>query len=96
MVPQSAYQVYTVHGCVHDEGVPLLWALLPNKTTASYTELFTAVRNALQTAFGAIGQMRYSLCDFEMAAINAVTDVFPELTIKGCSFHFRQALMRRL
>ena len=40
--------------------------------------------------------MRYLLCDFEIAAINAVTAVFPELTIKGCSFHFRQALMRRL
>ena len=31
-----------------------------------------------------------------MAAINAVTAVFPGLTIKGCSFHFRQALRRRL
>jgi len=96
MAPQSAYQVYTIHGYVHDEGVPLLWALLPNKTTASYTELFTAVRNALLTAFRGIGQTSYLICDFEMAAINAVTAVFPELTIKGCSFHFRQALMRRL
>ena len=74
---QSAYQVYTIRGYVHDDSVPLLWDLLPNKTTASYKELFAAVRNALQTTLGGIGQMRYLLCDFEMAAINAVSFCFP-------------------
>jgi len=28
--------------------------------------------------------------------MNAVNDVFPEVCVKGCSFHFRQALMRRV
>jgi len=34
--------------------------------------------------------------DFELAAINAVNAEFPEVQVKGCSFHFRQAVMRRV
>jgi len=40
--------------------------------------------------------MKYVLTDFERAAINTVKDVFPEVVVKGCGFHFRQTLMRRV
>jgi len=39
---------------------------------------------------------RVFLTDFELAAIDAIQEVFPNDTTKGCTFHFRQALMRRL
>ena len=96
MAPNSAYQVYTIHGFVNGEGVPLVWAILPNKTTDTYKEMFNAVRSALTSTFGDIGSIQYVITDFERAAINAVHDVFPEVTVKGCTFHFRQALMRRI
>ena len=96
MAPNSAYQLYTVHGFVDGEGVPLLWAILPNKTTETYKEMFQALRTALMSTFGDTGDIQYVITDFERAAINAVKEVFPEITIKGCSFHFRQALMRRV
>jgi len=64
MSPNSAYQAYTVHGYSHGEGVPLLWALLPNKTTDTYAEMFEALRMALISKYGNIGAIKYILTDF--------------------------------
>jgi len=96
MCPDTAYQLYTLHGFKDGEALPLVWALLPNKSTQTYKEMFDSIRSALTTTFGDIGSMKYFLTDFEQAAINAVADVFPEVTVKGCSFYYRQALMRRI
>jgi len=67
----------------------LAWALLPNKTKASYVELFTAIRDAFATEFGVVGCDRTYLTDFEKAAIQAISLAFPNSGVKGCSFHFR-------
>jgi len=37
------------------EALPLVWALLLNKTTETYVELFSALRDVLLTTFGNIG-----------------------------------------
>ena len=36
------------------------------------------------------------MVDFEMALLNAVRDLFPNSTLKGCSFHFCQAFYRKV
>ena len=46
MSPDSSYQLYTLHDFGRGEGLPLVWALLPNKTRNTYIELFTAIRDA--------------------------------------------------
>jgi hypothetical protein len=96
MAPDTSYQMYTMHGFYQKESLPLIWALLPNKSRATYEEMLGAVRENLVLKFGTVGAMRYFLTDFELAAIQAVQTVFPETTVKGCSFHFRQAVIRRL
>jgi len=95
MSPDTAYQVYTIHGFCNGEGMALLWALLPNKTTATYVEMFSALRSAMVAEFGEVGKKTF-LVDFELAAINAIQQTNPESIVKGCSFHFRQSLMRRI
>jgi len=55
MSPESAYQLYTMHGFLNGESVPLVWALLPNKSSATYMELFTAARDTLVNYFGTTG-----------------------------------------
>jgi hypothetical protein len=35
-------------------------------------------------------------CDFELAAINAAKTVFPSVSVKGCHFHFCQAIKKRI
>jgi len=97
MAPNSAYQLYTMHGFFNNtESLPLVWALLPNKSRATYNEMLVAIREQLINTFGDIGAIRYFLTDFELAAVQAIQNVFPEATVKGCSFHFRQALLRRV
>ena len=96
MAPDSAYQLYTMHGFFNGESIPLLWALLPGKTNALYREMFSAIRQSMMTEYNSIGAIKYVLTDFEIAAIQAVETIFPEVTVKGCSFHFRQAIIRRI
>ena len=57
MAPDSSYQFYTIHGYLRDEGLPLLFAILPNKTTSTYVELRTALRSGLIEAFGDISSV---------------------------------------
>ena len=93
MCPDSAY-LYTLHSFNCGEAVPLVWAFLPNKP---YEELFRAVYDCLMASYGSIGS-RYTflvvVVDFETAAIKAINHVFTDAVVKGCSFHFRQAVYR--
>jgi len=94
MAPDCAYQLYALHGVLHGEAVPLAWALLPNKTTATYAELFNCLHDAMATEFGDSGNHTF-LVDYEQAAIKALRHVFPQSRVKGCPFHFRQAVYPR-
>ena len=96
MSPDSAYQLYTMHGFLHGESMPLVWALLPSKSSVTYVEMFTAVRDALVNSFGSTGCSRTFLVDFEAAAIKAIQSVFTNSIVKGCCFHYRQALYRKV
>lgn len=96
MAPINSYQLYTIHGLFRGDGMPLVWAILPNKTKATYVELFTVTRDPLLARFGHLGVSRTFLIDFEAASIEAVTETFSDSTVKGCTFHFAQALLRRV
>ena len=45
MVPDSSYQLFILHGYSNGEGMTLAWALLPNKSTAIYVEMFTSIHD---------------------------------------------------
>jgi len=96
MCPDKAYQLYTLHRFKEGEALWLAWTLLRNKTTQTYKDMFGSIRSVLTTTFVDIGCTKYFLTDFEQATINAVADIFPDVTVKVCSFHYRQALMRRI
>ncbi len=36
------------------------------------------------------------LCDFEKGLHNALHSIFPSTTVRGCYFHFKQALLRKM
>lgn len=76
----------------------LIWALLPNKSKSTYLEMFSAIRQAFLERFSHLPPppRRVFLMDFELAAIDAVQEVFPDAVTKGCTFHFRQALNRNI
>ena len=58
--------------------------------------MFSAIRAALVAKYGNTGRQRLFITDFEIVTINAISDVFPEATVNGCTFHFRQALIRHV
>ena len=51
------------------------------------------MRRAIVQKYGDIGQIACFLVDIELAAIDAIRQVLPATTIKGCTFPFRQAIM---
>ena len=70
--------------------LPLTYGLLSEKTQAHYTALFQAIED-----FGPFTPLTIH-CDFESAIHNVVRSVWPQTNVKGCYFHFKQALFSNL
>ncbi len=64
----------------------------------SYERVFRLLRQELDTRFGSIGAVQGGFVhfDFEAAAMNGFSEVFPEVLVKGCLFHFAKAVQRKL
>ena len=80
-----------IHG-IFDGGwhIPLAYGLLPGRTNSLYTALFEALDR-----FGPYNP-KSVLCDYEIGLHNAVTNTWPNATLRGCHFHYTQALWRHL
>ncbi|KAJ8322426.1 hypothetical protein KUTeg_000022 [Tegillarca granosa] len=63
---------------------PLVYAFLPNKTHETYPEEYT------------IESGQHIFFYFERGSQNAATIVCPNVTIKGCLFHYGQCLWRKI
>lgn len=90
-VPHLFAQLYTVHGLKENIAVPLVYVLLPDKTENTYTTMLREIKNLCRTAAPST-----IMVDFEKAASNAVSTVFPETATRGCFFHFCQCLYRKI
>ena len=62
VAPDLFYQVYTNHGVIENAVIPLVYALLPNKTQDTYEKLFGCLEQ-----FG-----KKVVIDFEAAVHNAI------------------------
>uniref|UniRef100_A0A914WSV9 MULE transposase domain-containing protein n=1 Tax=Plectus sambesii TaxID=2011161 RepID=A0A914WSV9_9BILA len=91
-------QVYTIHAR-HPRGetVPALYALMKRKTQTAYRQLFRWLNSALEDN-ELIGALHTILIDFEPAAKMAfeceLQTADRQISIKGCRFHFGQAVSR--
>ena len=56
-------KLYTLHGSYRGESVVLAWALLQNKTKATYIEMFTSIRSAIVERHGDIGRIHGFITD---------------------------------
>jgi len=78
------YKLYTIHGYVVRK------EFLGHSSQQNSSHLHRALHGT--ELFGDIGENHMFLTDFELAAINAVREVFPEpadAVAKGCFLHFR-------
>jgi len=93
MCPDTAYQLHTLQGFYEGKVAPLVWALLPYKVHATYEELFKAIHDAMVNTFGDAGSKHMFLLDYELAAIRALRVILQDAVLKGCAFHFQQAVL---
>lgn len=90
--PKPFYQLYSIHGDIGStvettNVMPLIFALLPNKSQATYNILFNLIKSALIN----FKPKKYH-SDFERGAMNAIQEVYPEIEIRGCYYHWHKAL----
>ena len=92
--PKPFNQVYIIHAYT-DNGhmLPCAYYLTQKKDCAIYKAMFTHLKNAAEEN-GYILNPKTIVVDFELAAINAYKFHWPGAEIKGCFFHFTQAVLR--
>lgn len=93
VVPNPFYQLYSLHIDLSNDRdsvnfVPVLYILLPNKSQDTYVRLFTTLKNQFAV------NIKVFRCDYEISTINAVKSVYPEVEVKGCFYHFNNAVWR--
>lgn len=91
VTPRPFYQLYILHLDVYSnkESIhvyPVIYAFLPNKTQRTYTRLFSLIKNELKV------NMRLFKCDYEIAPINAVKQIYEDVKITGCYHHYNKAI----
>ena len=92
VVPDIFYQMLTVHGKLPTGWtIPLVFALMPNKLHSSYLTVFNELKQ-LQPNLNPDTVMM----DFEQGLQLAITTAFPSYYVRGCLFHWGQAIHRRV
>ncbi|KAL0821973.1 hypothetical protein ABMA28_005362 [Loxostege sticticalis] len=92
-VPNPFEQLFTVHvdiGSTREVTtiIPIFFCLLPNKKESTYTEVFRILKEKFQVSIS------FFKSDWETAIMNAVKTVYPDVKIKGCFFHFSNAIWK--
>lgn len=64
--------------------------------TSRATADYVAVMEAIISYFDGNLQVSHVMLDFEMAVWNAFAECFPNVQLHGCSFHFTQAIFRKV
>jgi len=82
----------TIHALLDDGWViPCVYMLLPGKLTT----LYTAALEALDSLPGIDPDPQTVLADYELAIRNSVSTIWPCTVVRGCLFHFKQAILRK-
>ncbi|XP_068227951.1 uncharacterized protein [Palaemon carinicauda] len=89
-VPSIFGQLYTIHGVKSGIIMPLVYALLPNKTEETYKKFLVALKEKIPTF-----QPLTIMIDFELAMVKAIEQEFPRSQICGCFFIFVRAFIEK-
>ncbi|XP_069105440.1 uncharacterized protein [Argopecten irradians] len=88
-------QLWSVHAFLQKDGqtkqVSLLFVLVSRQRARDYVQVLRPLQELLGDS-----QVEGVVMDFEAACWNAVKEVFPDVAIHGCSFHWGQAVMRKV
>ena len=93
---QQFSQLYSIHTDIANSPdelnvIPAIYALLPDKQQTTYERCFSLLKEKLP-----LWSPHVLKIDFEVAAIQGIRNVFPQIEVKGCNFHFNQSVWRRV
>ncbi|XP_071092788.1 uncharacterized protein [Haliotis cracherodii] len=74
----------------------IVFCLLPNRQRQTYERLFRLLKGAVHQSTDSPLQPQIIQTDFEVAAIRAIETLFPDGDVRGCFFHYSQALWRKV
>ncbi|XP_067660025.1 uncharacterized protein [Haliotis asinina] len=94
--PSLWQQVYIVHCLVDGQMFPVAFSLLPSKSRDTYIRLFNYMKDSVLAIVGVELFPSVVQTDYEAAAIGATERVFPDAEVRGCYFHFTQAVWRQV
>jgi hypothetical protein len=90
------FQVYIIMAKFDSgKGLPCVWCLLPNKSEDAYQLMWDAILKKLNMD-GTTHQPERVVIDFEAAVIKTLRNRIPGVPVVGCSFHFRNAIWKKL
>ena len=89
---EKNFQLYRIHCMFESEVFPVLYALLPNKISATHESMFKEIKAHLPSGTHPITV----LMDFEKVVINIFTAKFGNSRLQGCFFHLCKAVMRHV
>lgn len=95
VTPPFFTQLYTIHGEYLGAIFPMIFCLLPRKTTEMYTAVFQIIKDKMES-IGMDIDIQVFRSDFETAAFNSMRRVFPNINVECCFFHFGQANWRKI
>lgn len=72
--------------------IPLVHGFLPGKSEPIYREFFESIRQQLNPGWSP----PHIMSDFEISAINALNQIFPNSAKHACLYHLGQSLHRKL
>jgi hypothetical protein len=87
--------LYTIHGYKNSQYIPLVFALLPNKSSAVYCHMWKFILEKCGE-FNLTFEPKEIFVDFEKSMHIVIRETFPLVKISGCLFHLKQAGYRKL
>ncbi|XP_029678569.1 uncharacterized protein LOC115244778 isoform X1 [Formica exsecta] len=94
VVPRNPHmiQLYTVHIRYKNTGIAVVFILCETRTVALYQAIWEKI---IEIAPDLKNNVRFIMGDYERATNNALHKCFPETSLKGCWFHYNQAVLRK-
>lgn len=93
--PRFFTQLFTILGLKNGYYIPLVFCLLPNKTSLSYYQVFKYIKEECDELNLSISP-KIITADFETAIHKSIYHAFPEVVVRGCRFHLGQSWYRKI
>ncbi|CAF1155459.1 unnamed protein product [Rotaria sordida] len=92
--PSIFYQMYSIHAYYDGMSTPCIFALLGGKSEQIYFDLFAVIFRKMME-LNLFIKLRTITIDYEVAVSNVFTKHYPTVVVRGCLFHYGQALFRK-